>query len=211
MGFNATEKREKRYSSHANKADGLSGLEEVAIIEKDSIACPTVIEEDYVEVHNMTAGKFEKRQQGQVQVYIQRTAPWSLSTRNGVVTNGRKVTDMSCDYTYDLLDTGTNIEHTNFGCRARREFNAFQGDDGRGARGHGTHTAGTVGSIHYGAAKNANILAMKVINNAESGLSSAIVQAIDHAIRRHNQRRGTLTSRVPSLACLQADPEPQKV
>ncbi|KAK6528440.1 hypothetical protein TWF281_009681 [Arthrobotrys megalospora] len=239
MGFNATEKKEGRYPSHANKksgyqnhirsfetdfgeninafghnmraftmnlreseADGLSGLENIAIIEKDVIAHPTVVEENHYEVRNMTAGKFEKRQQGLAPIYLQRTAPWSLqriSSRNRVATNGRKVTDLSYNYKYDsmaglgvdvyLLDTGTNVDHQDFGGRARLEFNAFKGDDGRDARGHGTHTAGTVGSIHYGVAKNANILAMKVINNAGSGPSSAIVQAIDHAIRRHNQRR----------------------
>ncbi|KAF3319348.1 hypothetical protein TWF173_003790 [Orbilia oligospora] len=186
-----------------SEADGLSGLEEVAIIEKDSIARPAVIEEDEYEVLNVTVGKFEKRQQqGQSHIYTQRTAPWSLqriSSRNKVMTRGRKVTDMSYYYTYDsmagfgvdvyVLDTGTNVEHTDFAGRAKREFNAFPGDDGKDARGHGTHTAGTVGSIHYGVAKNANILAMKVINNAGVGPSSAIVQAFDHAIRRHNERR----------------------
>ncbi|KAK6500886.1 hypothetical protein TWF506_003646 [Arthrobotrys conoides] len=185
-----------------SEADGLSGLEEIGIIEKDSIARPAVIEEDEYEVHNMTVGKFEKRQQQGQTIYTQRTAPWSLqriSSKNRVVTRGRRATDMSYYYTYDsmagygvdiyVMDTGTNVEHTDFAGRAKREFNAFQGDDGRDARGHGTHTAGTVGSIHYGVAKNANVLAMKVINNAGVGPSSAIVQAFDHAIRRHNQRR----------------------
>ncbi|KAK6345612.1 hypothetical protein TWF718_007522 [Orbilia javanica] len=185
-----------------SEADGLSGLEEVAIIEKNSVARPTVIEEDYIEVRNMTVGKFEKRQQGLAEIYVQKTAPWNLqriSTRDKVVTNGRNVTDMRYDYTYDsmaglgvdvyLLDTGTNIEHKDFAGRAKREFNAFEGDDGKDMRGHGTHTAGTVASINYGVAKNANLLAMKVISNAGKAPAAGVIQAIDHAISRHNKRR----------------------
>merc|ERR1711939_338978 len=45
--------------------------------------------------------------------------------------------------------------------------------------GHGTHCAGSVAGITYGVAKEANVIAVRVLNDAGSGSTSGIVEGIN--------------------------------
>ncbi|KAF3919747.1 Cerevisin [Dactylellina cionopaga] len=104
----------------------------------------------------------------------QSNAPWSLqriSSESPVVQNGRNATELNYKYRYDeqdnstgvdvyIVDSGVDVLHPEFGGRASTIFTAVP--DPRDLENHGTHVAGIVGSIHFGAAKNASIWGIKV-------------------------------------------------
>ncbi|KAF3938646.1 Cerevisin [Dactylella cylindrospora] len=131
----------------------------------------------------------------------QSTAPWNLqrvSSADTVVRNGRAVTDLDYRYRFEqtsgagvdvyVLDTGINVDHVDFGGRAQM-LPAFNGQDVSDVEGHGTHTAGTVGSRTFGVAKNANIFGIKVFGNDGSGSLRDSVNAIEQVMDLHQQRR----------------------
>ncbi|KAJ6260584.1 Cerevisin [Drechslerella dactyloides] len=91
-----------------------------------------------------------------------------------------------------VIDTGINTAHKDFGGRAKVEFVAqsLVNSEGPGDfAGHGTHCAGTTGSMHYGVAKRANIYGIKIMGRSGGGLSSDIAAGIEHMVKRHRQRR----------------------
>ncbi|EPS45388.1 hypothetical protein H072_578 [Dactylellina haptotyla CBS 200.50] len=129
----------------------------------------------------------------------QSNAPWHLqrvSCSKQVDLKGRLPTDLSYSYRFDqvsgqgvdvyVVDSGINVDHEEFGGRAKMMFSFFGHvkDD----IGHGTHCAGTIGSLHYGTAKNVRLWGIKVgdVNGISAG---AIVAGIDAAITRHNIRK----------------------
>ncbi|KAF9772228.1 hypothetical protein IL306_010068 [Fusarium sp. DS 682] len=63
-------------------------------------------------------------------------------------------------YAY-VIDTGININHTEFQGRASLGYNAYPGAEFVDANGHGTHCAGTIAGKEYGVAKRANLIAVK--------------------------------------------------
>lgn len=79
-----------------------------------------------------------------------------------------------------VIDTGVRITHTDFGGRARYGYDAVDGDtvaaDGNG---HGTFVAGVVAGARYGVAKDANIIAVRVLDNEGSGTVSGVIAGID--------------------------------
>ncbi|KAK6540290.1 hypothetical protein TWF694_009099 [Orbilia ellipsospora] len=129
----------------------------------------------------------------------QANAPWHLqrvSCSLQVDLRGRAPTDLSYNYRYEQLagqgvdvyvvDSGINVDHVDFDGRAQMIFSYFgKSEDDVG---HGTHTAGTIGSVHYGVAKNVNIFGIKV-GNSEGINGAAIVAGIDAAITNHNKRK----------------------
>ncbi|KAJ6264564.1 hypothetical protein Dda_0711 [Drechslerella dactyloides] len=189
----------------SSEAGDLGGSDNVAIIEPNSVVdIPAIVQS---EPGNMTVASFDfqvgpltKRQQAQVAQ--QQNAPWNIariSTPNRINPNGRKVGGLGFNYAFQntagsgvdvyMLDTGMNTQHQDFGGRAKTVFSAFR-DDGRDNEGHGTHTAGTVGSKTYGAAKNVNLLNVKVLEPKGRGSFAAVLQGIDAAVQRHNQQKG---------------------
>lgn len=48
--------------------------------------------------------------------------------------------------------------------------------------GHGTHTAGTVGSKTYGVAKKAKLFAVKVLDSGGSGTNSGVIAGFNYAV-----------------------------
>ncbi|KAF4972040.1 hypothetical protein FSARC_1308 [Fusarium sarcochroum] len=70
-------------------------------------------------------------------------------------------------YAY-VIDTGININHTDFEGRASLGYNAIRGAEFVDANGHGTHCAGTIAGRQYGVAKNANLVAVKVFHTGGS-------------------------------------------
>jgi subtilisin family serine protease len=77
-----------------------------------------------------------------------------------------------------VIDTGIDVTHPDFEGRATFDFNALAGPDAD-CNGHGTHVAGTLGSETYGVAKNVRLHAVKMLNCAGGGKTSATLMAID--------------------------------
>jgi subtilisin family serine protease len=72
----------------------------------------------------------------------------------------------TCTYGTDTVD-GTNVD----------------------GNGHGTHCAGTVAGTTYGIAKEANLIAVRVLNDKGSGSYSGIIQGIDWVIANQSKTR----------------------
>ncbi|KAK6540455.1 hypothetical protein TWF694_009249 [Orbilia ellipsospora] len=93
--------------------------------------------------------------------------------------------------TLKFIKIGINVEHVDFGGRAKMVFSAWgpnhMYDDDQ--VGHGTHTAGTVGSATYGVAKGVNLFGLKVLDSRNSGTSDGFAAAFVRALAMHEQRR----------------------
>ncbi|KAE9962926.1 hypothetical protein BLS_009875 [Venturia inaequalis] len=83
----------------------------------------------------------------------------------------------SCAY---IIDTGVFAAHPEFEGRATqiKSYTGVETDDD----GHGTHVAGTIGSITYGVAKKTKIFAIKVLDAGGSGAWSNIIAGIQYAV-----------------------------
>ncbi|EFR01712.1 oryzin [Nannizzia gypsea CBS 118893] len=85
------------------------------------------------------------------------------------------------------VDTGIDIRHQDFGGRARWGTNTADRDNAD-RHGHGTHTASTFAGTAFGIAKNANIVAVKVLGSDGSGSTSGIIAGINYCVQDAQQR-----------------------
>src|SRR3954453_13362053 len=82
-------------------------------------------------------------------------------------------------HAYDL-DTGINASHVEFEGRASIGTDTVgDGQNGVDCNGHGTHTAGTIGSEAYGVAKGVSLVAIRVLDCGGSGSSSGIIPGVE--------------------------------
>jgi len=108
------------------------------------------------------------------------------------------------DVNVHVADTGIRITHTDFGGRAIAGYDHTSGSpitctptsstcsiDGHG---HGTHCAGTIGSSTYGVAKDATVIAVKVLSDQGSGQTSWVIGGIDWAEEQHTSSSNTKPS-----------------
>lgn len=124
----------------------------------------------------------------------QNGAPWGLAR----ISHREKLNLGSFNkYLYDddagkgvtayVVDTGVNVDHKDFGGRAKWGKTIPQGDPDVDGNGHGTHCAGTIGSEHYGVAKNADIVAVKVLRSNGSGTMSDVVKGVEYVADAHKK------------------------
>ena len=79
-----------------------------------------------------------------------------------------------------VIDTGVRITHEDFGDRASYGYDAIDGDDeADDGYGHGTHVASTIAGEAHGVAKNADIVAVRVLDENGSGTTEQVVAGID--------------------------------
>ncbi len=79
-----------------------------------------------------------------------------------------------------ILDTGLNFAQSDFGGRASAGVDEITvGGGAVDCHGHGTHTAGTVGSATYGVAKGVTIVAVRVLDCSGNGSYAAVIAGID--------------------------------
>jgi subtilisin family serine protease len=91
-----------------------------------------------------------------------------------------------------IIDTGIYCENNDFvnkkvgSCKFGESF-VYEGfgpnkvKDTTDGNGHGTHCAGTVAGITYGVAKEANLIAVKVLSDSGSGSTSGVIDGINWA------------------------------
>lgn len=121
-------------------------------------------------------------------VNTQDDAPWGLQriSQQLPLRYRSNTADLSYHYTWDaaqqkvdvyVVDTGVFIQHTEFQGRARwgKTFGGYADADGNG---HGTHVAGTIAGARVGIAKNANIIAVKVLGDNGSGPTTDILAGL---------------------------------
>jgi subtilisin family serine protease len=84
-----------------------------------------------------------------------------------------------------IIDTGIRITHADFGGRAVWGINTTGDGNNTDCNGHGTHVAGTVAGAQYGVAKQAGLVAVKVLNCAGSGTFSGVAAGIDFVTGHH--------------------------
>ncbi|MFR9732006.1 S8 family serine peptidase, partial [Saccharopolyspora sp. MS10] len=77
-----------------------------------------------------------------------------------------------------VIDTGLAVNHPDFEGRASIGFDATGGDGGD-VQGHGTHTAGTIGSKTYGVAPGTELVGVKVLGDDGSGTTDDIIAGLD--------------------------------
>ncbi|UUU25013.1 S8 family peptidase [Streptomyces sp. DSM 40750] len=87
-----------------------------------------------------------------------------------------------------VIDTGIRITHKDFGGRARHGWDFVQNDrTAQDGNGHGTHVAGTVAGTTYGVAKKAEVVAVRVLDDAGAGTTAQVIAGIDW-VTKHAKR-----------------------
>ncbi|PFH47214.1 hypothetical protein AMATHDRAFT_50473 [Amanita thiersii Skay4041] len=119
---------------------------------------------------------------------------WGLQRLSQAGSLGRTDdSSLTFSYTYDssagagvdiyIVDTGINTSHDDFGGRARwgATFGHYRDADGNG---HGTHVSGTAAGTRFGVAKQASLIAVKVLSDQGSGFVSDIVSGLNFVLQQ---------------------------
>ncbi|KAK6344814.1 hypothetical protein TWF718_006768 [Orbilia javanica] len=184
-----------------SEAQDIASLENIAFMQKNHKRSGPVTNLKLKSRDMTSSASFALSKRQANALVEQTTAPWGLeriSQKDKIELGDRRVDDLFFKYHFDRLsgdgvdvysiDSGINIDHVDFNGRAKMIFTAF-GDDGRDEHGHGTHTAGTIGSLTYGVAKNVNILGCKVLDATNFGSDAGIIAGIDAALASHLKRK----------------------
>lgn len=79
-----------------------------------------------------------------------------------------------------IIDTGADLDHPDFGGRMSSGYDAVDNDDDASdCQGHGTHVAGTIGGETWGVAKQADLVAVRVLDCNGSGSYAGVIAGID--------------------------------
>ncbi|KAK9471771.1 peptidase S8/S53 domain-containing protein [Dipodascopsis tothii] len=127
---------------------------------------------------------------------VQYNAPYNLAR----VAHRQRLTDETrSKYMYDsdpgrdvtvyVLDTGLRTSHDEFGGRARM-VSFVPSASPTDVNGHGTHVAGTAVGATYGAAKSAQVVGVKVLDDRGSGATSNILRGVEYVIQQHRAGNG---------------------
>jgi len=122
-------------------------------------------------------------------VNTQTDATWGLGRISQPATlTTQDASLLTYTYTYDasagsgvdiyVIDTGIYTAHTQFGGRASwgATFGGYANADGNG---HGTHVSGTAAGSQFGVAKNANLIAVKVLSDSGSGAWADVISGLN--------------------------------
>lgn len=77
-----------------------------------------------------------------------------------------------------LVDTGIRFSHTDFRGRATSGFDAIDGGTADDCHGHGTHVAGIAGGGFHGAAKQVELVVVRVLDCAGAGSTSSVTAGV---------------------------------
>ena len=84
-----------------------------------------------------------------------------------------------------VIDTGIRFTHSEFGGRASSGVDEIDGGSADDCNGHGTHVAGTAAGATYGVARQASLVAVRVLNCNGSGATSGVIAGIDWVTGNH--------------------------
>ena len=85
-----------------------------------------------------------------------------------------------------VVDTSVELLHSDFGGRAVTGFDAVtQNGQALDANGHGTHVASTIAGTTCGVAKQARIIAVRVLDANGSGSMSGVIAGVDWVTSNH--------------------------
>jgi subtilisin family serine protease len=118
----------------------------------------------------------------------QSNPPWGLDRidqRNRPLSGSYTYTNTGSGVKGYIIDTGIRLTHNDFGGRAVSGFDSIDGGSADDCNGHGTHVAGTVGGVTYGAAKGVTLVAVRVLNCSGSGSWSQVIAGIDWVTGDH--------------------------
>lgn len=114
---------------------------------------------------------------------VQPGAPWGLDRID------QRTLPLSTTYTHRttasgvrvyVIDTGLRTTHTQFGGRASVGTDTVgDGQNGNDCNGHGTHVGGIVAGSTYGVAKEARLVAVRVLNCQGSASTSGVIAGVD--------------------------------
>ncbi len=118
----------------------------------------------------------------------QNDAEWALDRvdqRSDNLDNTYRYQTTGAGVTVFEIDTGIRTTHTQFGGRAVKGYNFVEDNaDASDCNGHGTHVAGSIAGSTYGVAKQARLVAVRVLDcNGEGYLSDFIAglqYVVDH-------------------------------
>lgn len=94
-----------------------------------------------------------------------------------------------------VMDTGINIEHTDFEGRAVHGFissSIAESEDSKDYKGHGTHVAGKIAGSVFGVAKEANLIAVKVLDRNGAGTTIDLIEGLQYVYNdiKEKQKNG---------------------
>ncbi|KAJ1556270.1 hypothetical protein HK405_003659 [Cladochytrium tenue] len=133
-------------------------------------------------------------------VIVQPRAPWGLAriSRRKPAKNPNKA-----DYVYGagdgtgvsvyIIDTGIFVGHDEFEGRAVWGKTVPKKEDDEDGNGHGTHVAGIIAGKTFGVAKNATVIAVKVLDAEGSGSNSDVIRGIEYVATQHAARAAAAT------------------
>lgn len=79
-----------------------------------------------------------------------------------------------------VIDTGIRASHKDFGTRASSGWDFIDNDaTAQDGHGHGTHVSATVAGESHGVAKRADVVGVRVLDDAGSGTTAQVIAGID--------------------------------
>ncbi|MFI6281952.1 S8 family peptidase [Streptomyces sp. NPDC050988] len=104
-----------------------------------------------------------------------------------------------------VIDTGVRITHKDFGGRASNGWDFVDNDAvAQDGQGHGTHVAGTIAGTTYGVAKQAKVVAVRVLDDNGAGTLSQVIAGIDW-VTKNAQKPAVANMSLGGLADPQLD------
>ncbi|MGW5867050.1 S8 family peptidase [Streptomyces sp. NPDC055239] len=104
-----------------------------------------------------------------------------------------------------VIDTGVRATHKEFGGRASSGWDFIDNDaTAQDGNGHGTHVSATVAGESYGVAKKADVVGVRVLDDAGSGTTAQVIAGIDW-VTKHAKKPAVANLSLGGTANVQLD------